>query len=207
MSMEGESAGQQQYVQPPGPRMTRLTKAMEHALHGVLKDCSYDKFVCSFPQLARDNPRALADARLETMRFFDSSAMEAFAQLVQERNIKSKLNDLDVLLEKVQASHTCTDSQLQAHKQSPATSRRPTPDQVATSYRFKLKKLERDRLTAKLVQATAHTETLLDRVEEKQKTIHDMMHKYREKKKALIPVPNVMFDLEGNLIPPSAESI
>nr|KAJ3420224.1 hypothetical protein HK105_005934 [Polyrhizophydium stewartii] len=72
--------------------MRKLALAMEHAVRGVAKDCSHESFEKSFPQLARDNPKALAEAR---------DAADVFQQLVAQRGVDVKLDELDALTEAV----------------------------------------------------------------------------------------------------------
>ncbi|OAJ39004.1 hypothetical protein BDEG_22888 [Batrachochytrium dendrobatidis JEL423] len=172
--------------------MQRLTKAMELAIHGVRKDCNLERFANSFPQLARDNSKALSDAHQLTMQFFESSTMESFKELAQQRDIVSKLNALDALLEKLQTS---THSQQSA----PVSKKRPCPDQVAASYRYNIKKLERDRLMVKLSEAKTCTESQLDQIEAKQKRVRILMHELGEKKNLAVPIPTAQFDSQGNI--------
>ncbi|KAI8920701.1 hypothetical protein BC831DRAFT_477462 [Entophlyctis helioformis] len=124
---------------PHGPRMAKLVRAVDHALQAVLKDCSDAKFAQSFPQLARDNPVALAQARQDVVAQFQASVMSSFDKLVSDRQIDARLNDLDVLIE--------------AARQRPAASYSgppPAPQDIATVRRYNAKLLERKRLLDKL---------------------------------------------------------
>eukprot|EP00842_Homolaphlyctis_polyrhiza_P000471 jgi/Hompol1/1424/HPOL_001385-RA len=124
-----------------GPRATKLAMAMEHALNGVLKDCSLEKFEQTFPQLARDNMQALKDARNAITQQFESAVRVEFDELVSARQVRTRLNQLDEITEIIR------DEQQDGVV---LPTERPSPEQLHITRRYRVKLAENIRLQAEL---------------------------------------------------------
>lgn len=96
-----EQHQQQQTSTPPlkpGPRASRLQDVYEKALLATLKANSYDNFAACFPTPARHVPASLASVHRQLNAKLEESAKSEFAEILRERDVVRKLNDLDRLV-------------------------------------------------------------------------------------------------------------
>ena len=99
---EEQQRQQQQESSPlplkPGPRASRLQDVYEKALLATLKANSYDNFAACFPTPARHVPASLASVHRQLNAKLEESAKSEFAEILRERDVVRKLNDLDRLV-------------------------------------------------------------------------------------------------------------
>ncbi|KAI8894707.1 hypothetical protein BC833DRAFT_603972 [Globomyces pollinis-pini] len=79
-------------------RYRALIAVFDKALDSIIKkDCSLSHFNDAFPQLYRDNPTFLSDARLKLINAFQTSTTNEFMELVEQLDLANLLNSLDQL--------------------------------------------------------------------------------------------------------------
>ncbi|CAG8542830.1 4537_t:CDS:2 [Ambispora leptoticha] len=120
-----------------GPRAKKLGTLLDKCLSETLKAYSYEKLSSCFPTLAKNET--------EAEDFKNAHEEEEFANILSERCVIEKLNDLDTLIEKAKQRTTR------------AQNNRPSQDNASHEALFRakttpLKKKELERLQEELMQ-------------------------------------------------------
>ncbi|CCJ29158.1 unnamed protein product [Pneumocystis jirovecii] len=121
--------------QRKGLRAQRLEDLLAKSLSQTIKACSYEQVAKCFPALAKNSPEVLRNAHKQVISFLQSSCEREFMSILKERDVVSRLNELDNLI---------TNAKLRQESGEPP-SILPTllsPEHVVNSYLYPLKMKE-----------------------------------------------------------------
>ena len=83
----------------PGPRATALLKLYSDAIAHVLKTCSLANFSACFPTPSAAVPEAMRQLHEQFTAKLGDQLRSCFDDLVEERGVVGRLNELDTLVE------------------------------------------------------------------------------------------------------------
>ncbi|KAG5518197.1 hypothetical protein PMAC_003383 [Pneumocystis sp. 'macacae'] len=129
--------------QKKGLRAQRLQDLLEKSLSQTIKACSYEQIAKCFPVLAKNSPEILRNAHEQVISFLQSSCEREFLSILKERDVVSRLNELDNLIMSAKLR--------QERGESPTVL--PTllsPEHVVSSYLYPLKMKELSMLKEQL---------------------------------------------------------
>ncbi|QSL64543.1 hypothetical protein MERGE_001844 [Pneumocystis wakefieldiae] len=114
-----------------GLRAQRLQDLLDKSLSQTVKACSYEQIAKCFPTLAKNSPEILKNAHEQVISFLKSSCDREFSAIFEERDVVSKLNELDGLI---------TDAKSRQERGDPSTvfSAFLSPEHIINSYLYPL---------------------------------------------------------------------
>jgi hypothetical protein len=83
----------------PGPRASALLKLHSDAIAHILKTCNYANFSACFPTPAKEVPGSMKALHAQFTEKLGEQLHGNFDELVRERGVVGRLNELDALVE------------------------------------------------------------------------------------------------------------
>ncbi|KAK9449461.1 Nnf1-domain-containing protein [Limtongia smithiae] len=108
-------------------RNDRLTDVFNRSLQSSTKALTFDKLAQCYPYVAEHGRLGLREAMNQAMRFWETSATREYNAILRERNVRQKLDELDVLIDEARARK-------RRHAEEMAKDDNPSPDDHASDH-------------------------------------------------------------------------
>ncbi|KAI9014683.1 Nnf1-domain-containing protein [Gaertneriomyces semiglobifer] len=205
-----------------GPRMRKLRAGFDAALGNCLKSCNYRRIADAFPRLAEEHADDLRSAHEQLVAFIRQSMKEEFDCINSERNVATKLNELD----RIQAE--ATERQLREHdtnnQQSKGQGRaqkrtasgteksgsntecahfRVSPEEAVRAHVVLAKREEAERLRARIAEAQSANDELYTKLLQSREEVSSLQQEIKTTLGELLPPREMIRELHATVKPPS----
>ncbi|KTW27618.1 hypothetical protein T552_02060 [Pneumocystis carinii B80] len=147
-----------------GLRAQRLQDLLDKSLGQTIKACSYEQIAKCFPTLAKNSPEVLKNVHEQVISFLRSSCDREFSIIFEERDVISRLNDLDGLI---------NDAKSRQERGDPSTvlSAFLSPEHIINSYLYPLMVKEHSVLKNQLETIQAQNDNFYEKISSQREEI------------------------------------
>ncbi|KAG2180002.1 hypothetical protein INT43_003789 [Umbelopsis isabellina] len=138
-----------------GKRAKKLNLLFEKYMQRIIQSLSYAKFALCFPELDEHQHDALVMAHKQVCEYLETSMKEDFQNIVAERELLERLNELDQLVEQAKVKHKSGESK------KAGTGIIFEPEQALRARTAPLKIAELERLKKQRSELQAENQTLM----------------------------------------------
>ncbi|KAK9468637.1 Nnf1-domain-containing protein [Lipomyces arxii] len=156
-------------------RNQRLIEVFQRSLQASTKTLTFDKLAQCYPYVAEHGAAGLREAMDQAMKFWESASNREFEAILKERDVESKLTELDQLIEEARDRKTRSEKGILEGVEQPIHVESLSPDDIVKAHLVSINLAEADKFEKRIQESQSVNKKLLRQVAEQEDEIDSLL--------------------------------